>query len=249
MLLRQMTVSQLTWMLTVEMTVFARWLPAAGRCCSTSITSCTPAAMPLLCSTSESPLSVSSVWCHSNGRCAGAQGDVEMPNECFHDSLAIFYRTDASQSPSGQSVSQSPWIEKVLNHNQRCLSKCLQAHTVLPNRTRVALVRSTACTALFMALLSWVSECDQTALTWPHYRCFPPSDGRSLSLEDLWSSVTPCFRRRLQKSPLNTITLQVNMEQADPRMSISWSSSVELEYVCVVGAPPAGTAFLYAPSV
>lgn len=207
MLLRQMTVSQLTWMLTVEMTVFARWLPAAGRCCSTSITSCTPAAMPLLCSTSESPLSVSSMmmhllivsWSlealrHSNGHCEGVQG-------C---------------TPSG------------------------------PNWTKIHAIYFMS---FFRSQIPTVSECDQTALTWPRYSCFPPSDGKSLSLEDLWSSVTPCFRRRLQRSPLNTITLQVNMEQADPRTSISWSSSVKLEYVCVAGAPPAGTAFLYASSM
>ncbi|KAF1383268.1 hypothetical protein PFLUV_G00129980 [Perca fluviatilis] len=33
-------------------------------------------------------------------------------------------------------------------------------------------------------------------------------DGRSLSLEEVWSSVHPNFRLRLQNSPLNTITLQ-----------------------------------------
>ncbi|XP_038573095.1 ubiquitin-like-conjugating enzyme ATG10 [Micropterus salmoides] len=33
-------------------------------------------------------------------------------------------------------------------------------------------------------------------------------EGRSLSLEEVWSSVHPNFRLRLQKSPLNTITLQ-----------------------------------------
>lgn len=33
-------------------------------------------------------------------------------------------------------------------------------------------------------------------------------EGRSLSLEEMWSSVHPSFRRRLQASPLNTITLQ-----------------------------------------
>lgn len=41
---------------------------------------------------------------------------------------------------------------------------------------------------------------------------FPP-EGRSLSLEEMWSSVHPTFRRRLQTSPLNTITLQVGVEQ------------------------------------
>lgn len=41
-------------------------------------------------------------------------------------------------------------------------------------------------------------------------------DGKSLSLEDLWSSVTPCFRRRLQRSPLNTITLQEHPLLAQP---------------------------------
>ncbi|XP_074506215.1 ubiquitin-like-conjugating enzyme ATG10 [Sebastes fasciatus] len=33
-------------------------------------------------------------------------------------------------------------------------------------------------------------------------------EGRSLSLEEVWSSVHPNFRHRLQNSPLNTITLQ-----------------------------------------
>ncbi|XP_033505554.1 ubiquitin-like-conjugating enzyme ATG10 isoform X1 [Epinephelus lanceolatus] len=33
-------------------------------------------------------------------------------------------------------------------------------------------------------------------------------EGRSLSLEEMWSSVHPNFRLRLQSSPLNTITLQ-----------------------------------------
>ncbi|XP_060899921.1 ubiquitin-like-conjugating enzyme ATG10 [Labrus mixtus] len=33
-------------------------------------------------------------------------------------------------------------------------------------------------------------------------------EGRSLSLEEVWSSVHPNFRLRLQRSPLNTITLQ-----------------------------------------
>ncbi|XP_059199923.1 ubiquitin-like-conjugating enzyme ATG10 [Centropristis striata] len=33
-------------------------------------------------------------------------------------------------------------------------------------------------------------------------------EGRSLSLEEVWSSVHPNFRQRLQNSPLNTITLQ-----------------------------------------
>ncbi|KAG8014355.1 Ubiquitin-like-conjugating enzyme ATG10 [Nibea albiflora] len=33
-------------------------------------------------------------------------------------------------------------------------------------------------------------------------------EGKSLSLEEVWSSVHPNFRLRLQKSPLNTITLQ-----------------------------------------
>ncbi|XP_035530707.1 ubiquitin-like-conjugating enzyme ATG10 [Morone saxatilis] len=33
-------------------------------------------------------------------------------------------------------------------------------------------------------------------------------EGRSLSLEEVWSSVHPNFRLRLQHSPLNTITLQ-----------------------------------------
>ncbi|XP_076600548.1 ubiquitin-like-conjugating enzyme ATG10 [Chaetodon auriga] len=33
-------------------------------------------------------------------------------------------------------------------------------------------------------------------------------EGRSLSLEEVWSSVHPNFRLRLQKNPLNTITMQ-----------------------------------------
>ncbi|XP_010778063.1 ubiquitin-like-conjugating enzyme ATG10, partial [Notothenia coriiceps] len=37
-------------------------------------------------------------------------------------------------------------------------------------------------------------------------------EGRSLSLEEVWSSVHPNYRLRLQNSPLNTITLQVAPE-------------------------------------
>ncbi|XP_044075853.1 ubiquitin-like-conjugating enzyme ATG10 isoform X6 [Siniperca chuatsi] len=40
-----------------------------------------------------------------------------------------------------------------------------------------------------------------------YFRAFT-LEGRSLSLEEVWSSVHPNFRLRLQKSPLNTITLQ-----------------------------------------
>ncbi|XP_028449584.1 ubiquitin-like-conjugating enzyme ATG10 isoform X1 [Perca flavescens] len=40
-----------------------------------------------------------------------------------------------------------------------------------------------------------------------YFRAFT-QDGRSLSLEEVWSSVHPNFRLRLQNSPLNTITLQ-----------------------------------------
>ncbi|XP_070775604.1 ubiquitin-like-conjugating enzyme ATG10 isoform X2 [Enoplosus armatus] len=40
-----------------------------------------------------------------------------------------------------------------------------------------------------------------------YFRAFT-LEGRSLSLEEVWSSVHPSFRLRLQKSPLSTITLQ-----------------------------------------
>ncbi|XP_041805700.1 ubiquitin-like-conjugating enzyme ATG10 [Chelmon rostratus] len=40
-----------------------------------------------------------------------------------------------------------------------------------------------------------------------YFRAFT-LEGRSLSLEEVWSSVHPNFRLRLQKNPLNTITLQ-----------------------------------------
>lgn len=40
-----------------------------------------------------------------------------------------------------------------------------------------------------------------------YFRAFT-QEGRSLSLEEVWSSVHPNFRLRLQNSPLNTITLQ-----------------------------------------
>uniref|UniRef100_UPI0037E99111 ubiquitin-like-conjugating enzyme ATG10 n=1 Tax=Semicossyphus pulcher TaxID=241346 RepID=UPI0037E99111 len=40
-----------------------------------------------------------------------------------------------------------------------------------------------------------------------YFRAFT-LEGRSLSLEEVWSSVHPHFTLRLQKSPLNTITLQ-----------------------------------------
>ncbi|XP_068594088.1 ubiquitin-like-conjugating enzyme ATG10 [Cebidichthys violaceus] len=40
-----------------------------------------------------------------------------------------------------------------------------------------------------------------------YFRAFT-QEGRSLSLEEVWSSVHPSFRLRLQSSPLNTITLQ-----------------------------------------
>ncbi|XP_029308513.1 ubiquitin-like-conjugating enzyme ATG10 isoform X2 [Cottoperca gobio] len=40
-----------------------------------------------------------------------------------------------------------------------------------------------------------------------YFRAFT-LEGRSLSLEEVWSSVHPNFRLRLQNSPLNTITLQ-----------------------------------------
>lgn len=40
-----------------------------------------------------------------------------------------------------------------------------------------------------------------------YFRVFT-QEGRSLSLEEVWSSVHPNFRCRLQSSPLNTITLQ-----------------------------------------
>ncbi|CAJ1087274.1 ubiquitin-like-conjugating enzyme ATG10 [Xyrichtys novacula] len=40
-----------------------------------------------------------------------------------------------------------------------------------------------------------------------YFRAFT-LEGRSLSLEEVWSSVHPNFRLRLQSSPLNTITLQ-----------------------------------------
>ncbi|XP_034411565.1 ubiquitin-like-conjugating enzyme ATG10 isoform X2 [Cyclopterus lumpus] len=40
-----------------------------------------------------------------------------------------------------------------------------------------------------------------------YFRAFT-QEGRSLSLEEVWSSVHPNFRLRLQSSPLNTITLQ-----------------------------------------
>ncbi|KAM6920138.1 ubiquitin-like-conjugating enzyme ATG10 isoform 1-T2 [Lycodopsis pacificus] len=40
-----------------------------------------------------------------------------------------------------------------------------------------------------------------------YFRAFT-QEGRSLTLEEVWSSVHPSFRLRLQSSPLNTITLQ-----------------------------------------
>ncbi|XP_054452426.1 ubiquitin-like-conjugating enzyme ATG10 [Anoplopoma fimbria] len=40
-----------------------------------------------------------------------------------------------------------------------------------------------------------------------YFRAFT-QEGRSLSLEEVWSSVHPNFRLRLESSPLNTITLQ-----------------------------------------
>lgn len=40
-----------------------------------------------------------------------------------------------------------------------------------------------------------------------YFRAFT-LEGRSLSLEEVWSSVHPNFRVRLQKSPLNTLSLQ-----------------------------------------
>ncbi|TKS80405.1 Ubiquitin-like-conjugating enzyme ATG10 [Collichthys lucidus] len=40
-----------------------------------------------------------------------------------------------------------------------------------------------------------------------YFRAFT-LEGKSLSLEEVWSSVHPNFRLRLQNSPLNTITLQ-----------------------------------------
>ncbi|KAI3375397.1 hypothetical protein L3Q82_021882 [Scortum barcoo] len=40
-----------------------------------------------------------------------------------------------------------------------------------------------------------------------YFRAFT-LEGRSLSLEEVWSSVHPNFRLRLQKSPLNTLSLQ-----------------------------------------
>uniref|UniRef100_A0A3Q3XM79 Ubiquitin-like-conjugating enzyme ATG10 n=1 Tax=Mola mola TaxID=94237 RepID=A0A3Q3XM79_MOLML len=40
-----------------------------------------------------------------------------------------------------------------------------------------------------------------------YFRAFT-LEGRSLSLEEVWSCVHPSFRLRLQKSPLSTITLQ-----------------------------------------
>lgn len=42
--------------------------------------------------------------------------------------------------------------------------------------------------------------------------CVSLSEGRSLSLEEVWSSVHPNFRLQLQHSPLNTITQQVTAD-------------------------------------
>lgn len=81
--------------------------------------------------------------------------------------------------------------------------------------------------------------------------CVTVLEGRNLSLEEVWSSVHPNFRLPLRNSPLNTITQQVKPGKMQLSAAVSLSSSMKLHWylisVCVSGASPAGSAFLYAP--
>lgn len=78
------------------------------------------------------------------------------------------------------------------------------------------------------------------------------SEGRSLSLEEVWSSVHPNFRLRLQSSPLDTITLQVQASSGNllPVWILSDTSFCSFSLsLSMSGASSVGSAFLHAPSL
>ena len=65
--------------------------------------------------------------------------------------------------------------------------------------------------------------------------CVTLPEGRSLSLEEVWSSVHPNFRLRLQNSPLNTISMQVQAGEMQPSVLLLPSSSYKLYSELCVG--------------